>query len=186
MSGLIPICFTIKYHSRISKLTNFPVQFSFSPTVSHPLGFPLISAGVSLWLHVSFLAFLTPVFVIDTQVFCFFRRSNSRGGNGLSRARRPPVLLTFAGFGHLLSRSLLGLQQLLDSLWLTRHVGAKNPWTAAPRRNKTGRKPPKWRSAERRICLLPILTAVSWRYVTLRNAHVTLSSGRFFFFSTLK
>lgn len=34
-----------------------------------------------------------------------------------------PDILTFAGFSHLLSRPLLGLQQLLDALGLTRHVG---------------------------------------------------------------
>lgn len=34
-------------------------------------------------------------------------------------------ILTFAGFGHLLSRPLLGLQQLLDALGLARHVEAR-------------------------------------------------------------
>lgn len=66
-------------------------------------------------------------------------------------ARRPSLLLTFAGFGHLLSRSLLGLQQLLDPLWLTRHVGQENQRRAAKNLSGIRGKRAKWRSAERRI-----------------------------------
>lgn len=66
-------------------------------------------------------------------------------------ALRPSLLLTFAGFGHLLSRSLLGLQQLLDPLWLTRHVGQENQRRATKNWSRIQGKRAKWRSAERRI-----------------------------------
>lgn len=79
-------------------------------------------------------------------------------------ALRPSLLLTFAGFGHLLSRSLLGLQQLLDPLWLTRHVGQENQRRATKNWSRIQGKRAKWRSAERRIWSSS--STVSWPDVT--------------------
>lgn len=78
--------YTLKYQQRISKLTDFPIQFGYSPPVSHAPGFPLISTGFyHLWLHAGFLVFLPRLLFIDTSVFRYFHRFNPlTGGCGLT------------------------------------------------------------------------------------------------------
>lgn len=72
-----------------------------------------------------------------------------------------PSVLTLAGLGHLLGRSLLGLQQLLDALGLTRHVAL---------RYLREKKPSEGR---RRTALLSAVDRRSADVrVTLRAAHV--------------